>query len=252
MIRGLFLVVLALLLMGAREPVLVPDVSQRNVDIVYSFTGAELLLFGAILYPDGRFPQRDADIAVVLKGPSQPILMREKQRLLGTIWANADSTRFQSAPGFYAIATSRPLGKLIDERTAAIYELGLGNIQLSPADAGDTGKQARFENGLVDLRRKNELFIDRPGAVEITNGVLYRARLRIPARVPTGHYTAETFLIRDGRILAAATRDIVIRKSGFERFVAVAADQSPFLYGLCAIVLSLALGWLASAAFKRL
>ena len=148
MIRGLFLAVFALLLTGAREPVLVPDVSQRNVDIVYSFTGAELLLFGAILYPDGRFPQRDADIAVVLKGPSQPILMREKQRLLGTIWANADSTRFQSAPGFYAIATSRPLQKLIDERTAAIYELGLGNIQLSPADAGDTGKQARFENGL--------------------------------------------------------------------------------------------------------
>jgi len=114
MIRALFLLAAALFVIGAREPILVPDVSQRNVDIVYSFTGAELLLFGAILYPDGRFPQRDADIAVVLKGPSQPILMREKQRLLGTIWANADSTRFQSAPGFYAIATSRPLEKLID------------------------------------------------------------------------------------------------------------------------------------------
>jgi len=69
MIRALFLLAAALFVIGAREPILVPDVSQRNVDIVYSFTGAELLLFGAILYPDGRFPQRDADIAVVLKGP---------------------------------------------------------------------------------------------------------------------------------------------------------------------------------------
>ena len=252
MIRALILLLFASLSMAAREPVLVPDVSQRNIDIVYSFTGAELLLFGAILYPDGRFPQRDADIAVVLKGPSQPILVREKRRLLGTIWANADSARFQSAPGFYAVATSRPLGKLVDERTSAIYELGLGNIQLSPADAGSPEKQQRFENGLVNLRRKTDLFVDRPGAVEITRGVLYRARLSIPARVPTGHYTAETFLIRDGRILAAATRDIVIRKSGFERFVAVAADSSPFLYGLSAIMLSLALGWLASAVFRRL
>jgi uncharacterized protein (TIGR02186 family) len=252
MIRALILLLFASLSMAAREPVLVPDVSQRNIDIVYSFTGAELLLFGAILYPDGRFPQRDADIAVVLKGPSQPILVREKRRLLGTIWANADSARFQSAPGFYAVATSRPLDKLVDERTSAIYELGLGNIQLSPADAGSPEKQQRFENGLVNLRRKTDLFVDRPGAVEITRGVLYRARLSIPARVPTGHYTAETFLIRDGRILAAATRDIVIRKSGFERFVAVAADSSPFLYGLSAIMLSLALGWLASAVFRRL
>jgi len=251
MARALLLALIAWFSIGAREPILVPDVSDRSVDIVYSFTGAELLLFGAILYPDGRFPQRDADIAVVLKGPSQPILVREKQRLLGTIWANADSARFQSAPSFYAIASSRPLGKLIDERTAAIYELGLGNIQLSPADGGSTEKQQRFENGLVALRRKSDLFVSSEGSVEITNGVLYRARLSIPARVPTGHYTAETFLIRDGRVLAAATRDIVIRKSGFERFVAEAARRHAIVYGLAAVALSVGLGWLAGRIAQR-
>ncbi len=251
MSRALVLAIVAALTIGAREPILVPDVSQRQVDIAYSFTGAELLLFGAILYPDGRFPQRDADIAVVLKGPSERILMREKQRLLGLIWANADSARFQSAPGFYAVASSRPINKLVNERTAAIYELGLGNIQLSPADAGSAEQQQRFENGLIALKRKDALFVNRAGEVEITNGVLYRARLPLPARVPVGHYTAETFLIRDGRILAAATRDIVIQKSGFERNVAIAADQSPFAYGIAAILLSLGLGWLASAVFRR-
>jgi len=39
------------LLLGASEPRLVPDVSNTQVDIAYSFTGADLLLFGAILYP---------------------------------------------------------------------------------------------------------------------------------------------------------------------------------------------------------
>ena len=46
--------------MGQAKPVLVPDVSQREIEIVYSFTGAELLLFGAILYPGGRLPDDDA------------------------------------------------------------------------------------------------------------------------------------------------------------------------------------------------
>ncbi len=228
-----------------------PDVSQRKVEIAYSFTGAELLLFGAIFYPDGRLPSEKADIVVVLKGPSQKIRVWQKQRLLGTIWANVDSVRFQSSPGYYAIASSRPLVKMVDERTSAIYELGLNNIQLSPADAGDTGKLRQFEYGLVDLKNRNDLFIDRTGTVEITNDVLYRARLSIPARVPTGHYTAETFLISNGRILAAATRDVEIRKSGFERFVARSAENSPFLYGLAAILLSLFLGWAASALSRR-
>lgn len=81
--------------------------------------------------------------------------------------------------------------------------------------------------------------------------MLYRARVDIPARVPVGRFTAETFLIRDGRVLAAAVRDIDIRKSGFERFVAAAADQWSVTYGLAAVALSLGLGWAAGALFRR-
>lgn len=241
-----------LLLVAAREPVLVPDVSQREVEIAYSFTGAELLLFGAIIYPDGRVPQERTDVAVVLKGPPQSILVREKQKLGGLVWANADSARFRSAPSFYAVAASRPLDELLDERTAAIYELGLGNIHLSPASGGDPDEQRRFESGFVDLETRRSLFLDRPGSVDISQGVLYRARLAIPARVPVGRYTAETFLIRDGKVIAAATRDIDIRKSGFERFVAMAADRWPLTYGLVAVGLSILFGWGAGALFRRI
>ena len=124
--RPLFALLAMLFLTAAEEPLLVPDVSQREVEIAYSFTGAELLLFGAIIYPGGLVPDGRTDIAVVLKGPPQSILVREKRKLAGIIWANADSARFRSAPTFYAIASSRPLDKLVDERTAAIYELGLG------------------------------------------------------------------------------------------------------------------------------
>lgn len=249
--KRLIAIISMLFLTAAQEPLLVPDVSQREVEIAYSFTGAELLLFGAIIYPGGLVPDGRTDIAVVLKGPPQSILVREKRKLAGLIWANADSARFRSAPTFYAIASSRPLDKLVDERTAAIYELGLGNIHLSPASGSDPTEAQRFETGFVDLRARGQLFVDRPGAVEITRDVLYRARLRIPARVPVGRYTAETFLIRDGKVIAAATRDIEVRKTGFERFVATAAVKWPFIYGLFAIVLSVGFGWGAGALFRR-
>src|SRR3546814_4182058 len=68
------LALLAPLLVGAEKPTLVPDVSQRDIEIAYSFTGAELLLFGAILYPGGRVPDakdEPAEVVVVVKGPTQ-------------------------------------------------------------------------------------------------------------------------------------------------------------------------------------
>ncbi|WP_097091089.1 TIGR02186 family protein [Novosphingobium sp. Chol11] len=240
-----------MLLGAAGEPMLVPDVSQREVEIQYSFTGADLLLFGAIVYPDGRMPSKPADILVVLKGPDQSITMREKQKVAG-IWVNADSARFRSAPSFYAVASSRPIAKLVDERTAAIYELGVDKLQLSPSSLNDSAELNRFQAGLIDLRERTGLFAEHQGSVEITEGVLYRARIPLPARVIVGDYTAETFLVQDGRVVAAAVRDITIRKSGFERFMAVAAERWSSLYGLTAILLAVGMGWTAGAIARRL
>ena len=241
---------LAPLLIAADKPVLVPDISARQVQIRYSFTGAQLLLFGAVVYPGGRPPDRQVDIAVVLRGPVQPILLREKEKIAG-IWMNADSNRFRSAPSFYAVASSRPLGDLLDERTAAIYELGVHNLQLSPGGGALPEKERRFEAGLLDLRERRNLYQENPRGVEISGGVLYRAAITIPSQVPVGTYTAETFLIDRHKVIAAATRDIQIDKSGFERYVALAARRHRFVYGLACVVLSLGLGWAAALAFRR-
>ena len=250
LVRAIALMLLAPLTLAQAEPKLVPDVSQRQIEIRYSFTGAELLLFGAILYPGGRVPDDPADIAVVLKGPVAPILVREKQKVAG-IWMNVESERFRSAPAFYAVASSRPLSELVDERTAAIYELGLENLQLSPGTGATPEVRRRFEQGLIALQSRRDLYIEEPNGVEITDGVLYRARLQIPARVPVGNYTAETFLIQDGRVVAAAVREVRIEKLGFERFVATSAERWSFTYGLVAVAVSLLLGWGGSALFRR-
>ena len=48
-----------------------------------------------------------------------------------------------------------------------------------------------------------------------------------------------------------SSKDVDIRKTGFERFVAVAAQRHGFLYGLAAVALSLLLGYAAAALFRR-
>jgi uncharacterized protein (TIGR02186 family) len=249
---GLLLFLLTVpMLMGQARPRLVPAVDQERIEIIYSFTGAELMVFGAILYPNGRVPDEPADIVVVLKGPEQSILVREKQQVVG-IWMNAAQARFRSAPAFYALASERPISEIVDERTAAIYELGIDSLQLSPSSANTSDEVDRFAAGLVERRQRNGLYVEQLEAVEITEGVLYSARITIPARVPVGDYTAETFLIQNGRVLAGEVREIRIDKSGFERFVATAAAENGFWYGLAAVLISLALGWIAGVIFRRI
>ena len=234
----------------ARDLVLVPEISQHDIVLRQGFTGTELLLYGAVFDPRGARRQAASayDIVVVIKGPSQAIRLREKEQVFG-MWVNANNTSYRSVPTFYALASSRPVAEIVDERTAAIYELGLEYLQLSPTGAIDPEEQERFSTGLVDLLTRQGLYAQFPGAVTISEGVLYTARMPIPSNVVPGRYVAETFAIADGRVVASATSSVQVLKEGFELGVEEASQEYAFLYGLFAVGLSILLGWLAGRVF---
>lgn len=246
--KCLFLLLALVLLSAQRDPILVPEVSQHDVQVRQGFTGTELLLFGAILDPAGRRAGQDYDIVVVLKGPTMPVRVREKERVAG-IWLNADSTAFRSAPSFFAVAASAPVREIVDERTAAIYEFGTEFIQLSPTGMIDVEEQRKFAAGLVDLRTRQGLFKEDMNGVQISEQVLYQARIALPSNVQTGTYTAETFAVARGRVIASAVAEVEVRKVGFERFIELFSQEQSLLYGLLAVVLSVGMGWMAGRLF---
>lgn len=231
-----------------RDPILVTEVSQHEVLVRQGFTGTQLLLYGAILAPDGRRAGGDYDIVVILRGPSEAIRIREKQRLAG-IWVNTDATSFRSVPSFFALASSAPISDIVDPRTASIYEFGLDQLQLSPTGTIDQEQYDRFTAGLVDLRRRSGLFQQADDGVSISEGVLYQARISLPSNVTVGRYVAETFAVRNGRVIASASTGVEVRKEGFDRVVAEQSQENSFLYGLLAVGLSVFMGWAAGRLY---
>jgi len=239
-----------LLCAGAAPVRLITNVSQNRIDIIYTFKGAELLVFGAIEYPPGTVPDEKPGLAIVVRGPAVPITLRKKARVAG-VWINTDSVRFETAPSFYSVATSAPITALVDERNAAIWEIGLDYLQLSPTGMEVPEVVNAFEAGLIELRRRAGLYAEHEGAVHVTQNILYQAHIAIPSAVPVGDYAAEIYLIRKGKVIARATSPIYIGKSGFERWVYVAAHRHGLEYGLGAVALALLAGWVASVAVRR-
>ena len=176
--------------------------------------------------------------------------MREKQKIAG-IWMNADSNRFRSAPSFYAVASSQPIANLVDERTAAIYELGLHNLQLSPGGGALPDKERRFEAGLLDLRTRHGLYSESPHGVEITDGVLYRARHHHPEPGPGRHLHRRDLPDRSRPGDRRRDPRHPDQQVGLRALRRARRAPPSLLYGLAAVLLSLGLGWAAAAAFRR-
>ena len=90
------------------DATLVSDISSHRIGITSSYTGTELLLFGALGEGGG-------DVVIVVRGPDQDLTVRRKGRV-GGVWLNTDAVSFRGVPGFYAIAANRPLSAIAGER----------------------------------------------------------------------------------------------------------------------------------------
>src|SRR5437660_3375508 len=83
--RCLFLTLLLLWPTPGRGEGLVADLTSHLIAITTGFSGASVVLFGAI---DGR-----GDVVVVVRGPDREMTVRRKSRIAG-IWVNTRAVTF--------------------------------------------------------------------------------------------------------------------------------------------------------------
>ncbi len=235
----------------AKTEEVVTDLSKRDVPIEWNFTGTQILLFGAIASPTNK--ETKPDVVVVVRGPSEDLSARKKQRIAG-VWINASSKAYKDVPGYYSISSTRPLSDIASKLT--LNQLGIGFDALAHRLAKRNGllqsdKPDDYTNALLRIFTKEGLYKEEPSGVTIIGKNLIRATISLPANVPIGQFDADIYLFRDGRFLGLNSQRLYIQKQGFERIVYSLAFDYPFLYGVIAVFLAIAAGLIASAAFKR-
>lgn len=258
---------------------LAADLSSHLIAISASFTGARVVLFGAI---DGP-----GDIAVVVRGPAESVVVRRKERISG-VWMNRASMTFANVPSFYRVASTRPLEQFADPFALERHGIGLDYLRLEPVAAGGiatppppaeeaaaaatppgtetaaetTAAAARagiapadeiagFRQALIRNQQRDGVYGLDPGRVLFLGDRLFRTDIAFPANLPTGQYLVSVFLFRDGDLVSAQTTPLLVSKIGASAQVYAFAHRQAAAYGLLAILVAVFAGWLASVIFRR-
>jgi uncharacterized protein (TIGR02186 family) len=248
------LVALACLPAPAAAERLITSLSQHRVFITSSYTGEELVLFGAV-EPDAQSrPRRGGyDVVVTVIGPRQELVTRRKERNMG-IWVNADSRTFVNVPSYLAMLANRSLYAITALDNQRRLQMGLDFFQLPQRigpDTADTVPDDPFRSAFVRLKIAQGLYREEPNAVTFLTPNLFRATIPLPAVVPVGTYEVDVKLFADGAMIARTTSALEITKVGFEQFVADSARHHGVLYGLATAMMALLTGWLASVVFRK-
>jgi uncharacterized protein (TIGR02186 family) len=254
--RALFIALLALAVSAAPASAerLIASLSNHRVMVTSSFTGDELVLFGAIEQDAASRPRRGGyDIVATVTGPRQNLVTFRKERVLG-IWVNVDSRVFENAPSYLAVLANRPLEAITNAEILRRLQLGLERVALVQRAAATIAEDAPddpFRRALLRLETKRGLYREEPNGVTFLTPALYRASIPLPAEVPVGNYDVDVKLFADGAMIARTNSALEVYKAGFEQAVSAIARDHGFLYGMVTVVLALLTGWFASVVFRR-
>ena len=237
---------------------LVTDLSEHKIAIRSNFTGTQILLFGAVEANSRDERGLNRDIVIVVSGPQRSTTVRRKERVAG-IWINHDSVTLPRVPGYYAVASTRPLEVTADVDLLKREQIGIENVDFGTPTAQSLDgaeeilppdEEEAFIKALIRNKKRSGLYINDPGGVIFLGQTLFRATFDIPAKVPVGLYTATVYLLRDGEVVDAIASPLYIDKSGVERFIYRLAHTQPLFYGLVAVIGAAFAGWLASTLLR--
>ena len=225
----------------ARAEALVADLTSHLIAITTGFSGASVVLFGAI---DGP-----GDVAVVVRGPDREMTVRRKNRIAG-IWVNSEEVTFANVPSFYFVSASRPLDEIVPPGAAALYRLGVSSLQIKAESGTPPEIVDRFAAALIETQQRARLFPNSVGKVNFIGERLFRTTIEFPTNVPTGTYLVTVYLVRDKDVVSGQTTPLVVSKVGIDADVFGFAVRQPGLYGIVAVLTAVVAGWLASLPFR--
>lgn len=232
------------------------DVSTRSVAVTSAFRGSEVIVFGTVLNSRQESAESGLyDIVIVVEGSPTPVIVRRKSNV-GGIWLNTSSLKFDRAPSYYAVVSTRPLDEVAEESVLAQQFVGFKRIRFEGALGASATLSAtqrdEFREAIVRLKQKEGLYFTEDYGVTFIGKALFRSTVTLPANVKVGPVAVHVLLFHDGVLLSRMTSRVVLARQGVEHYIFAYAFGNPLLYGIGAVAIAVSVGMLASLLVRRI
>jgi uncharacterized protein (TIGR02186 family) len=223
--------------------------TKREVNIGLMYNGDYIYFFGSV-------PDTSVDVIVKLTSVENAPLSVNQKGKVALMWMNVKQFTVTGLPLLYKIHSTRPINQILGKNLAR--ELGIGYDVLmdqmhlkcvrgtpAPEDA-----QVVFD-GVLKIKKEANLYNVDEKRIEISGGKLFKHYFRFPPAAKEGTYRAESYIIREGKLIGKGVDEVVIRKKGIEATFTKLAYKYPAVYGAIALVVALGMGLLVGFIFKK-
>ncbi len=225
------------------------DISNRNISITASFTGANIIIYGSI---DPKIYDYN-NIYITVVGPKTKIKLRKKIKTIGFWILEKKYINIDRLPSYYAIASNINSNNFTGS-TFKINEIGWENINLDFYQNNSVKEKEFYLNILKDLYLEKKLYVSKLNKINVIRDTLFKAEFELPATALVGNYEVNMFLIsKEGNELISIWSDnINVTRQGISAKLFDYSKNYSFLYGIFAAIGAILVGFFASEIFRRI
>ena len=228
----------------AQAKPLIGDLSEYHVNINSTFTGKNLILFGAQNDP--------GDILIAVRGPKRNVTIRRKRETAAGIWINDKAVTFLNVPFYYSLNGSGTAPTGTPSPLYKALEIGQEQVTLNTPRPIEASEREEFTQAFLNLQQKKGLYRNFTEPLKFMGDTLFKTLITFPDTLPRGDYALDMYLVEDGRLRGVQTLPITVEKVGFDAFIYDLAHNNSILYALLAIGIALSVGWTISQLFSRI
>lgn len=259
MTRAVLILAVLLCSPAARAAEIAIGLTHELIEVDAGFSGAKVVLFGALTGEAAADETAVRDIVAVVRGPALDFTLRRIERN-GWIWMPGPGVRIAGAPGVLLTTSTRPIEEFATPELRRDLQLDAGALDfarlIEPSGPRSSALLAvegpeGFSDAFREMAQKSGRFEEIDRAVTFKKGALFAINVELPPTTPVGEYAVEVFLIENGELRSRDSATLAVRKVGFERQIYELAHTRPIAYGIACVAISLLAGWLGAAAFRK-
>ncbi|RJR35167.1 MAG: hypothetical protein C4567_14940 [Deltaproteobacteria bacterium] len=215
-----------------------------RVDIGAFFQGIEVNI-------QGEMPPGCEAVVEIQGAPAPEVLLRKGRR--GGLWMTVGEIQVENAPNLYLVLSSTSdIPQLQGQETPWGFPALRSRLKFQgvPKDQ----EMDLFSKEFLELKKSEELYRSLPGALKVGNSpegqISLTGACPLPAKIPPGNYQVKLSVLKDGRVLEQKKEKLEVKMVGFPALLASMAYNQGAFYGVVAVLIAIATGFIMGFLFK--
>jgi hypothetical protein len=205
---------------------------------------------GATITVSAEIP-KDASAIVEVKGPThKEHLLRQGRR--GGLWMSVGEVTVEGAPSLYLVLSTPDVSSHLEGKTQWGYDALKQRITFE-GSLPKQGRGALFDQ-FVKLKESQGVYGVFPDSLKLTSTsggqATYEGQFRLPGNIAPGTYPVVLSVLKGGKVVQQQSTELTIEMSGLPRFLTALAWNHSALYGLMAVLVALAAGFIMGFVFR--